>query len=91
MVLLSAVAYWGLMPCVMGRRRFGRRVCESLCLLQIGWPMAVATKERMSFVSNVHKAKDKILRKMVQQGELPLRPGEVPPAPRMSALLSLLL
>lgn len=42
---------------------------------KIGWPMAVATDERAAFMSSVHKLKDKMLRKMVQQGELPLRPG----------------
>ncbi|GMH40840.1 hypothetical protein BSKO_08744 [Bryopsis sp. KO-2023] len=41
----------------------------------VGWPMAVATKEKADFTRQLHHQKQQILKELLQAGEVPLRDG----------------
>ena len=43
---------------------------------RLGWPLMLGSKDRPVFVQKVYEAKQRHLKAMVQQGEIPLRPGK---------------
>ncbi len=47
----------------------------------VGWPSLLPKNEHQAFAGQILKQKDKALKKLLQNGEVPLRRGETPSGP----------
>ena len=63
-------------PLTSPARLLAMNTLAKAMFVQVGWPTAIPTKEHRQFVYKLHALKQEALKRMVEAGAIPIRPGE---------------